>query len=175
MVAQKGKALTRTRESVLKVESESENERQSSEEKAKQHQPIKSEHRQNQNETNKSSGGYNLLNRKTDSVNMFTTISKIKESVLPANYEADKNLQKVISLVKNREGGKIWRLPSPWREKFTSLSVDQRNFLYMDNRLKRPSNLRAAIMSSLHYGYSGRDVMLETWHIFGGQRSTGRL
>ena len=62
MVAQKGKVLTRTRDSVLKVESESENERQSSEEKAKQHQPIKLKHGQNKNETIKSSGAYNLLN-----------------------------------------------------------------------------------------------------------------
>ena len=30
----------------------------------------------------------------------------------------------------------------------------------MDNRLVLPSNLRAAIMSSLHYGHPGRDVML---------------
>ena len=46
---------------------------------------------------------------------MFTTIGKINESFLPANYEAD-NLQKVTRLVKTREGGKISRLPSPWRE-----------------------------------------------------------
>ena len=54
MIAQKGKVLTSTRESVTKVESESENERQSSEEKAKQQQPIKLKHGQNKNETIKS-------------------------------------------------------------------------------------------------------------------------
>ena len=113
MVEQKGKVLTRTRESVLKVESESENERQSSGENAKQRQPIKSKHSQNKNETIKSTGAYNPLNGQVDSESMFTSINKINESFLPANYEADKNLQKVINLVKTREGGKISRLPSP--------------------------------------------------------------
>ena len=114
MVAQKGKVLSRTRESVLKVENENENERQSSQKKAKQRQPIKVKHDQNKNKTIKSSGAYNLLNRQVDSVNISTTIGKINESFLPANYEADKNLQKVINLVKTQEGGKISRLPSPW-------------------------------------------------------------
>ena len=158
MVEQKGKVLTRTRESVLEVESESENERQSSGENAKQRQPIKSKHGQNKYETIKSSGAYNPLNGQVDSESMFTSISKINESFLPANYEADKNLQKVINLVKTQEGGKISRLPSPWRENFNSLSVDQRNFLYMDNRLVYPSISRAAILSSLHYGHPECDV-----------------
>ena len=85
MVEQKGKVLTRTRESVLKVESESENERQSSEENAKQRQPIKSKHGQNKNETIKSSGAYNPLNGQVDSESMFTSINKTNESFLPAN------------------------------------------------------------------------------------------
>ena len=106
MVEQKGKVLTRTRESVLKVESESENERQSSGENAKQRQPINSKHGQNKSATIKSSEAYNPLNGQFDSESMFTSISKINESFLPANYEADKNLQKVINLVKTREGEK---------------------------------------------------------------------
>ena len=106
MVEQKGKVLMRTRESMSKVESESENERQSSGENAKQRQPIKSKHGQNKNETIKGSGAYNLLNGQVDSESMFTSISKINESFLPATYEADKNLQKIINLVKTREGGK---------------------------------------------------------------------
>ena len=106
MVDPKGKVLTRTRESVLKVESESDNERQSSGENAKQRQPIKSEHGQNKNETIKRSGAYNPSNGQVDSESMFTSSSKINEAFLPANYQADKNLQKVINLVKTREGGK---------------------------------------------------------------------
>ena len=84
MVAQKGKVLTRTRESVLKVENKNEKERQSSEEKTKQRQPIKLKHGQNRNETIKRSGA-NLLNEQIDSVNTSTIIGKINESFLPAN------------------------------------------------------------------------------------------
>ena len=79
MVAPKGKVLTRTRESVLKVECESKNEQQSSEEKAKQQQSIKLKPGENKNETIKSSGAYSPLYSQVDSVNIFTTISKINE------------------------------------------------------------------------------------------------
>ena len=67
-----------------------------------------------------------------DSINV---IDKINESYLPANYEADKMLQKIIHLVKTKEGAEISRLPAPWREKFNSFSIDSRNYLYMDERL----------------------------------------
>ena len=92
-----------------------------------------------------------------DSINV---IDKINESYLPANYEVDKMMQKNIHLVKTMEGAKISRLPAPWREKFNSFSIDSRNYLYMDERLVIPSNLRASIMSSIHYGHPGRDTML---------------
>ena len=84
----------------------------------------------------------------------------INDSYMPANYEADKMLQKIIQLVKSKKGAKISRLPAPWREKFSSFSVDSRNYLYMDERLVIPTNLRASILSSIHYGHPGRDTML---------------
>ena len=87
-------------------------------------------------------------------------IDKINDSYLPANYEADKMLQKVIHLIKSKEGAKIFRLPAPWREKFNSFSVDSGNYLYVDERLVIPTILRASIMSSIHYGHPGRDTML---------------
>ena len=37
---------------------------------------------------------------------------------LPANYHADKTVQKVISIVKNYNRTAISRLPSPWGENF---------------------------------------------------------
>ena len=76
-----------------------------------------------------------------DSINV---IDKIKESYLPAKYEADKMLQKIIHLVKTKEVAKISRLPAPGREKFNSFSIDSRNYLYMDERLVIPTNLRAS-------------------------------
>ena len=87
-------------------------------------------------------------------------IEKINEAYLPANYEADKVVQKVIQLVKTREGSKISTLPAPWREKFNAFSVDHRSYLYMDQRLLIPANLRSSIMSSILYGHPGRDTML---------------
>ena len=108
----------------------------------------------NSQETNVQQKRKNMLN------NTSEVIDKINDSYLPANYEADKMLQKIIQLVKSKEGAKISRLPAPWREKFSSFSVDSRNYLYMDERLVIPTNLRASIMSSIHYEHPGRDTML---------------
>ena len=48
-------------------------------------------------------------------------------------------------------------------------SLDEREFLYMDNRLVVPQAMRAMIMCSLHYGHPGRDALR-----YGGLRFTGR-
>ena len=60
---------------------------------------------------------------------------------------------------KNNETG-ISRQPSPWREKFQSFSIDDKEFLYMDNRLVILQSLRPMLMCSLHYGHPGRVSML---------------
>ena len=67
--------------------------------------------------------------------NTSEVIDKINDLFLPANYEADKKVQKVIQLVKKKEGAKISRLPAPWCEKFNFFSVDSQNYLYRDERL----------------------------------------
>ena len=51
-------------------------------------------------------------------------------------------------------------MPSPCRETFRAFSLDEREFLYMDNRLVIPQSMRSMIMCSLHYGHPGRDAML---------------
>ena len=51
-------------------------------------------------------------------------------------------------------------MPSPWHENFQAFSLDEREFLYMDNRLVIPQSMRSMIMGSLHYGHPGRDSML---------------
>ena len=89
-----------------------------------------------------------------------SAIQFLNEKLLPANYHAGNTVQKAISIVKNYNRTAVSRLPSPWREKFQSFSVDERDFLYMDNRLVIPSSMRAMIMCSLHYGHPGRDAML---------------
>ena len=152
--------MTRAKDSVLKVESVKERKVQASDEKQDTRQPIKLKHGRVKNNAAEISGAYNPVNGSVNKLNMSSGIDKINEATLPASYEADKQLQKIISSVKTREVGKIARLPSPWREKFNALSVNEKNFLYMDHRLVIPQNLRASIMSALHYGHPGRDTML---------------
>ena len=87
-------------------------------------------------------------------------IDKMNNACLPANIDADKMLQKVIQLLKTREGAKISSLPAIWLEKCNTFSVDQRNHLNMDERFVFPVNLRPSIMSSIDYGHPGRGTML---------------
>ena len=87
-------------------------------------------------------------------------IKLLNEKLLPANYCADKLIQKVISLVKKYNKTGVTRLPSSWRKKFQSFSLHEKEFLYMDKRLVIPQSMRAMIMCSLHYGHPGGDAML---------------
>ena len=154
-------------ESVLKVESK-QSERQPT--MARNHegnQPIKSLEKEVRVRKRKTiAANKNTKMSQRDKMSEFRQIAtseiveKMNDSYLPATYQADKMIQKVIALVKSREGAKIARLLAPWREKFNSLSIDNKGFLYMDERLGIPANLRASIMSSMHYGHPGRDTML---------------
>ena len=162
----KAMKLPRAPDSVLRVESEQDAQHAEKVKEREGNQPIKSrESYARRNERNlsavqnlsKTSGQEKSKMTLNYTSNVF---DKINDSYLLANYEADKMLQKVVQLVKIKEGAKISRLPAPWREKFDSFSVDSRNYLYMDKRLVIPTNLRTSIMSSIHYGYPGRDTML---------------
>ena len=158
--------LTRAPDSVLRVENEQKGRQAKKAKEREGKQPIElRENKANENE-HIISADNKLANvsKQRESTIMQTgaseIIDKINQAYLPANYEADKVLQKVIQLVKTREGSKISRLPAPWREKFNAFSVDHRNYLYMDQRLVIPANLRSSIMSSIHYGHPGRDTIL---------------
>ena len=82
------------------------------------------------------------------------------EKLLPANYHADKIIQRVSAIVKNYNGTAVSRLPSPCSPKIKSFSIDERSFLYMDIRLVIPQFMRAMIMCSLHYGHPCCAAML---------------
>ena len=86
--------------------------------------------------------------------------NKIGENMLIANYNDDETLQKLIKLVKSPTKAKIKALESPWRERFNSISIDENNLLYMDDRLIIPKNLQTPIKNSLQWGDPGRDQML---------------
>ena len=90
------------------------------------------------------------------------SIRALMEKLLPANYAADRTIQKIIAILKSYNRTAVSRLPSPFlrRETFQSFSLDERGFLYMDNRLVIPHAMRSMIMCSLHYGHPSRDAML---------------
>ena len=158
--------LPRAPDSVLRVESEQDAQHAEEAKERKGNQPIRAQESYVRRNERKISAVPNLseVSERENSENMLHNTSDVNDknndSFLPANYEADKMLQKVIQLVKMKEGAKISRLPAPWREKFISFSVDSRKYLYMDERLVIPTNLRASIMNSIDYGHPGKDIML---------------
>ena len=78
---------------------------------------------------------------KTAQFAAFDIIEKLNISKLLANYQIDKKMQKTVTLLQSREGAKISRLPAPWRAKFNSFSTDERDLLYMDERLVFPPQM----------------------------------
>ena len=117
---------------------------------ARTKQPIRAQDKCNSRETSKPHCSANTRKSKTDR----SPSNKLNyEQIFPANYVADKLIQKVISLGKNYNKTGVTRLPAPWREKFQSFSVDSIEFPYMDNRLVILQSMRAMIMCSLHYGH----------------------
>ena len=86
--------------------------------------------------------------------------SRISRLYVQANYEADKTIQKIIKLVKERNAAVISRLPPPWREKFNAFSIDNQGLLYMDHRLVIPKNMQENLLRAIHFGHAGRDSML---------------
>ena len=80
--------------------------------------------------------------------------------MLIAIYIDDENLQKLIKIVKNSTKAKIKALDSPWREKLKSISIDENNLLYMNDRPIIPKNLQTPFKNSLPWGHHRRDQML---------------
>ena len=159
--------LPRAPDSVLKVESKQSKQQPKMARKHEGNQLTKSlESKVRERERNTIAANKNVKMSQRDKMCKFMqidtseSIEKLHDSNRPVNYQADKMLQTVIALVKSRERAKISRLPAPWREKFKSVSIDDKRFLYMDERLVIPANLRPSNMSSVHYGHLGRDTML---------------
>ena len=88
------------------------------------------------------------------------SISKISQNYVQANYENNRNIQKINRVTKDKNPAVISRLPPPWREKFSSFSLDSKNLLYMDQRLVIPKDMRENVLRAIHFGHAGRDAML---------------
>ena len=86
--------------------------------------------------------------------------SKISQNYVQANYENNRNIQKIIRLIKDKNLAVISRLPPPWRKKFNSFSLDSKNLLYMDQLLVIPKDMRENVLRAIHFGHAGRDAML---------------
>ena len=95
-------------------------------------------------------------------LNQIEVIQTLGNFTFASQYEADEFFQKVIGLVKSPDSTKINRLPSLWREKFRCLSLDQNEFIYMDERLVIPKVLRPIVNRFIHYGHPGRNTMFAT-------------
>ena len=93
---------------------------------AKSKQPIKSQEQRKPRETSKISCSVNKLKARMD---QSPSIRALNEKLLPANYAADKTIQRIIAIVKSYNRTAVSRLPSPWREKFQWFSLDARGFL----------------------------------------------
>ena len=94
---------------------------------AKTKRPIEMQEQRNSWETSKISRSVTKLKAR---MSQSPSIRAISEKLLPANYAADKTIQKIIALVKNYNRTAVSRFPSPWREKFQSFSLDERVFVY---------------------------------------------
>ena len=66
----------------------------------------------------------------------------------------------MIKLVKVNNAAQIAQLPPPWREKFTSFSVDDRDLLHFDERLVTLNNMREKMLNAINFGIAGQDAML---------------
>ena len=102
--------LPRAPDSILRVESMQDVQQAEKAKERKGNQPIKSQERYVWSNKRKLSAVQNLTeasvqrNRKTMLNNAPEGIDKTNDPFLPANYEADKMLQKVIQLVKTKDG-----------------------------------------------------------------------
>ena len=85
-------------------------------------------------------------------------IGLINDTLLAANYAADKELQGIIRMIK--EGAEPRNLGAEWKSVKRALSLDEEGFVYMDEKLVIPKDLREALFRSLHWGHPGRDAML---------------
>ena len=90
-----------------------------------------------------------------------SSIQRIGENFLAGTYESDQTLQSVIKLLQHFDDKQFKKLPKIWQNRFKELSLDEINFIYVDERLVISEELRRSIFRSLHWGNPGRDAMLQ--------------
>ena len=126
---------------------------------AKPNQPMRTRDTLNSRDSSKSHCSHSSRKSKMDrspSITNKITQRKVFASELQRRQTNSESYR--LSKKYNKTG--VTRLPSPWGKKFHSLSLDEKQFSYMDIRLIIPQSMKAMIMCSLHHGHLGRDAML---------------
>ena len=98
---------------------------------------------------------------KSSKIPLKSSIQRIGENILAGTYESDQTLQTVIQLLKQFDTKKFKKLPKVWQNRFKEFSLDENDFIYVDERLVIPEELRRPIFRSLHWGHPGQDAMLQ--------------
>ena len=78
-------------------------------------------------------------------------------------HNLDKNVmlaKQIIEIYEKPNKTKIHKLPAPWCETFSTLSVDNNGDIYMDDRVVVPRALSTGLQRSFHWRHHGRDETL---------------
>ena len=75
---------------------------------------------------------------KSSKIPLKSSIQRIGENILAGTYESDQTLQTVIQLLKQFDTKKFKKLPEVLQNRFKEFSLDENDFIYVDERLVIP-------------------------------------
>ena len=75
-------------------------------------------------------------------IQLKSSNQRIGENILAGTYEFDQTLESVLKLLKQFDAKQFKKLPKIWRNRFNKLSLYGNNFIYIDERLVIPEELR---------------------------------
>ena len=79
-----------------------------------------------------------------------SSIQRIGENILTGTYQHDPILRSIIDILRNYNQQKVNKLPKVWQQRFNQLRLDENDFIYIDEKLVIPEELRKPIFRSLH-------------------------
>ena len=112
---------------------------------------------------------------KDSSTPLKSSVQRIGENMLAATNECDLLSQLVITLLQNYDQKKFNKPPKTWQQRFKNLRLDKNNFIYNDERLVIPEELRRPISRSLHWNTRKGKQCCKLSRISGGRESTVKL
>ena len=112
---------------------------------------------------------------KNSSTPLKSSKQRIGENMLAETYNCDLLLQSILSLLQKFDQKKFTKFPKIWQQRYKDLRLDENNFIYIDERLALPEELRRPIFNSLHWGHPGKTKCYRLSRISGGRGSTMKL